>query len=63
MGISTDVPTTKKCVGEVKLEEALVIEQNGISDHSASCCSAVKSHSVGISGFSFLKNMWRESSL
>lgn len=66
IGISTDVPTTKKYVREVKalkLEEALVIEQNGISDHNASCCPAIKSRSAGISGFSFLKNMWRDSSL
>lgn len=62
MGVSTDVPTTEKYVGEVKalkLEEASVIEQNGISDHNASCCPAFKSHSAGISGFSILKNMER----
>lgn len=56
MGISTDVPTTKKYVGEVKalkLEEASVIVQSGISDHIASCCPAIKSHSEGISGLAF----------
>lgn len=66
MGISTDVPTTKKYLGEVKalkLKEASVIVQSGISDHIASCCPAIISHSEGISGFSCLKNMWRDSSL
>lgn len=56
MGVSTDVPTTKKCVEEVKavkLEEASVIEQNRISDHNASCRPAIKSCSAGISGFGF----------